>query len=73
MPKKPVDIIEVFVDNFIGATNNSELAHLLHLSHCMLHGIHAIFMPSKITQHGRGNSVSEKKLDKGEGMWVYKK
>ena len=31
MPKKPVDTIEVFVDNFIGATNNADLTHLLYL------------------------------------------
>ena len=31
MTEKPVDIIEVFVDDFIGATNNADLKHLLHL------------------------------------------
>ena len=45
MPEKPVDIIEVFFDDFIGATNNSDLTNLLHLSLCMLHGIHAIYPP----------------------------
>ena len=49
MAEKPVDIIEVFVNDFIGATNNSDLTHLLNLSHYMLHGIHAIFPPSDTT------------------------
>ena len=65
IPGKPVDIIEVFVDDFIGATNNSDPTHIFHLSRCMLHGIHAIFPPSKVTQHGGGDSVSERKLKKG--------
>ena len=58
MPEKPVDIIEVFVDDFIGATNNSDLTHLLHLYGCMLHGIHAISLTYEITQHGGGESAS---------------
>ena len=29
IPEKLVDIIEVFVDDFIGATNNADLTHLL--------------------------------------------
>ena len=55
MPEKPVDIIEVFVDEFIGATNNADLTHLLHLSRCMLHGIHAISPHYEVTQHGGGD------------------
>ena len=27
MPSTPIDIIEVFVDSFIGAANNSKLTH----------------------------------------------
>ena len=73
MPKKPVYIIEVFVDDFIGATNNSDLTHLLHLSRCMLHGIHAITPPSEVTQHGGSDSVSEKELNKGYGTWEHEK
>ena len=42
MPEKSVDIIEVFVNDFIDATNIADIIHLLHLSRCMLHGIHTI-------------------------------
>ena len=73
MPEKPVDIIEVFFDDFIGATNNSDLTNLLHLSLCMLHGIHAIYPPSEVTQHGGSDLVSEKKLIKGDGTWAHEK
>ena len=73
MPEKLVDIIEVSVDDFIGATNNSDLTHLLHLSSYMLHGIHAISPPSEVTQHRGGDSVSERKINKGDGTWAHEK
>ena len=57
MPSKPIDIIELFFDNFIGATNNAEITHLIHLSNRMLYGIYDIFLTSEITEYGRGNSV----------------
>ena len=66
MPEKLVDIIEVFFDDFIGAKNKADLTHLLHLSLCMLHGIHAFSPLSEVTQHGGGDSVSDKK-DKQRG------
>ena len=73
MPEKPVDIIEVFVDEFIGATNNADLTHLLHLSRYMLHGIHAISPPSEVTQHRGGGSLSENNLNKGDVTWAHEK
>ena len=54
----PVDIIEVFIHYFIGAINNSDLTHFLHLSRCMLHGIYTISPSSEVTQHGGFDSVS---------------
>ena len=71
--EKQVDIIELFFNEFIGATNNADLTHLIHLSRCMLYGIHAIYPPSEVTQHGGSDLVSEKKLIKGDGTWAYKK
>ena len=51
-PAIPVTILEVFVDDFIAGTNQLKENHLKHLSQCMLHGVHSIFPPSEITQHG---------------------
>ena len=73
MPKESIDIVEVFVDNFIGAINNADLTYLIHLSRCMLHVIIAIFLPYEITQHEGGDSVLEKKQEKGDGTWAYNK
>ena len=49
MLEKPVDIIEIFVDDFICAKTIADLTHLLHLSQFMLHGIHEILPPSEVT------------------------
>ena len=55
IPGKPVNIIEVFVNDFICATNIYDLTHLLYLLHCMLHGNDTINPPlwSHSTQRGR--------------------
>ena len=69
----PFTIEELFFNEFIGTTNNADLTHLIHLSRCMLYGIHAIYPPYEVTQHGGSDLVSEKKLIKGDGTWAYKK
>ena len=76
IPAPPMDTItvtEVFVDDFIGMTNNLELEHMQHISRSMLHGIHSIFPPPEITNHSGGDSISEKKIKKGEGTWESQK
>ena len=64
---------EVFVDDFVCATNNLTDAHLTQVSKAMIHGVHSIFPPPEVTGHPGGDPVSEKKLDKGEGVWSHKK
>ena len=66
-----IDLFEVYVDDFIGVTNNTPISHLRHLSRAILHGIHSIFPPPSVTGHPSGNSVSIKKVYKGEGQWQY--
>ena len=64
-----VDLVEVFVDDFIGMSNSTDATHLLHFSRAMLHGVHSIFPPPTVTGHTGGDSIAEKKIDKGEGVW----
>ena len=65
-----VNLIEVFVDDFIGATNNRNIDHLTNLSRAMLHGIHSIFPPPASTGHVGEDPISNKKLKQDEGRWV---
>ena len=64
-----LDLIEVFVDDFIGFTNTATKEHLLHFSRAMLHGIHEIFPPPLVSGHSGGDPISEKKLKNLEGLW----
>ena len=68
-----MDINEVYVNDFIGATNNLTREHLLHFSRLMLHGVHSIYPPQNITNHPGGESIPKNKLDKGEGEWGFTK
>ena len=67
--KASVQSFEVFVDDFIGATNQTDTPHLLSLSRCMLTAIHSVFPPPEKTGHPGGDPVSVKKIAKGEGTW----
>ena len=66
-------LIEVYVDDFIGASNNLTEDNLQRLSRAILHGIHSIFPPTKLTGHDGPDPIAEKKLNKGEGQWDYVK
>ena len=67
------NITEVFVDDFIAATNNATEQHLRHFSRAMLLGVHAIFPPPATTGHSGEDPISQKKLAQGEGTWSYTK
>ena len=64
-----VDLIEVFVDDFIAATNAQNLPHVRHISRAMLHGVHTIYPPPQITKHTGADPIARKKLEKGDGLW----
>ena len=68
-----VTVIKAFVDDFMAVTNSSYPAQLLSISHAMLHGIQSIFPPLSVTGHIGGDSISEKKIAKGEGKWSHQK
>ena len=72
-PLSPETLIEVFVDDFIGITNDATLKHLRYLSRAMLHGIHTVFPPTDVSGHNGQDPISEKKLQQEEGRWCTKK
>ena len=68
-----IDFIEVYVDDFIGGTNNLSKPHLQFLSRAMLHGINSIFPKREISRHNGEDPISQKKMDEGDGYWAYRK
>ncbi|GFH50466.1 hypothetical protein CTEN210_06942 [Chaetoceros tenuissimus] len=50
-PEEFVNLIEVFVDDYIAISNAPTKQQLLHTSRAMLQGIHSIFPPPDITGH----------------------
>jgi hypothetical protein len=68
-----ISLLEVFVDDFIGMTNNTSIQHLRKMSRAMIEGIHSVFPPPSISGHNGQDPVSEPKLAKGEGTWAYEK
>ena len=66
-------LIEVFVDDFIACTDAMSRKSILQISRAMLHGIHSVFPPRDITGHAGGDPISEKKLEKLEGLWEHTK
>ena len=60
------NLIEVFVDDFIAATNNPSPEHLEHFSRVMLHGVHCIFPPPTVMGHTGEDPISKKKWHRGK-------
>jgi hypothetical protein len=68
-----INLFEVFVDDFVGITNNLTNTHLLNLSRTLLHGIHCIFPPTSVSGHNGGDPISDKKMQQGDGQWSHTK
>ena len=59
-PRNAATMVEVYMDDYIGLTNDQSLPHLTKVSRAMLHGIQSIFPPPHISQHNGEDSISEK-------------
>ena len=71
--QQQINNTEVYVDDFIGMTNNLQQNHILQYSRAILHSIHSIFPPPSVSKHKGEDPISVKKLIQGEGLWHYKK
>ena len=69
----PINLLEVYVNYFIGMYNNLSLKNLRSLSRAMLHSIHVIFPPPAVTGHSRFYQMAVKKLKDGDRVWAFKK
>ena len=64
-----VNLVEVFVDDFIAVTNDTSKTHLSHFSKAVLHGVHSVFPPPEVTGHQGEDPISQKKMTQGDGTW----
>ena len=55
-----VNLLEVYVDDFISLSNDIRHTHLMSLSRAMLHGIRAIFPPPEVTGHTGFDPIAQK-------------
>ena len=56
-------LLEVYVDDFIAASNDIGHSNLQQLLRTMLHGIHAIFQPPEVTGHNGFDPIAYKQND----------
>ena len=68
-----LNMVEVYVDDFIGGTNQLDLEHLTKFSRAILHGVHSIFPHPSVSKHSGHDPISQKKMDDGDGLWDYTK
>ena len=66
------NLLEVFVDNFIGMTNNSSRDHFHHFLRKMLIGIHSALTPPEVSGYQGQYPISDKNLNQEEGKWETK-
>ena len=64
---------ETFIVDHIALAQTPKVENLMHLTRSVMHGINSVFPPETVTNDGMGDPISEKKLDKGEGLWKYRK
>ena len=69
-PQQATIFMEVYVDDFIGITNDISVTNILQVLRSMLHRIHSIFPPPRISHHGGCDPILETKLDKNKGQWA---
>ena len=72
-PSTSQTMFEVYVDDFIAATNNITVEHTKKMARAILHGIHAIFPPPTVTGHKGEDPISIKTLQQLEGMFATEK
>jgi hypothetical protein len=71
----PTKLLQVYVDDFCyAATQSDDGAHIPLIRQAAIHGIHAVFPPTSVTNHKGGKEpISAKKLAAGDGNFNTRK
>ena len=72
-PDTIIKFLGVYVDDFIGSTNDLRNDNLCHLSRAMLHNIYSIFLPPSVTGHNGFDPIFEANIRKGRNHSASKK
>ena len=68
----PIAHVNVFVDDFIGLAQGSP-SLCQHVHCCILHAVNRVFAPATMDIPNQNETVSEKKMLKGDGSWMQRK
>ena len=66
-------MLDIFCNGFIHMAQTSDPLKFLHLSGALLHGIHSVFPPPKVSGHNGQDPISKKNPELGEGQWEVRK
>jgi hypothetical protein len=71
----PTKLLQVYVDNFChAAMQSTDGMHIPTIRRAAIHGVHALFPPTSITNHDGGKEpISQKKLAQGDRQFVTSK
>ena len=67
------NLVKLFLDDFIAATNNPYQSHITNLLRAMLHGASSISPSPNFNKHQGHDPISQGKLAQGEGTWATSK
>ena len=65
----PLAHVDVFIDDFIGLAQGSP-SLCQHIGCCILHAVNRVFAPATTDTPNQKETVSEKKMLKGDGSWM---
>jgi len=68
-----IELLDVYVDDFIGLIQAPSACRLKHFTRAILHGIHKIFPPPDTTNPTYDEPIALKKLMNGDGLWATSK
>lgn len=60
--KRFLEMLEVYVDDFVALCQSTDVKQLRHISRALLQGIHFVFPSPSVTGHSGGDSISRKKV-----------
>jgi len=71
--RKLMQMLEVYMDDFIGMIQVPSQSKLEHFTRAIMYGIHKVFPAPRPMDNGEDEPISLKKLKQGDGKWAKSK